>query len=79
MVAMFIPHLIIMTLSGSGKEKLFKLRKLSLSKQDLNECMEITPHTPLWVMVMVYVRIKSLLNAASITAAHIRVSVAQEL
>ncbi|GKA81673.1 hypothetical protein Tco_0788365 [Tanacetum coccineum] len=30
---MFIPHQIIMTLSGSGKEKLFKLRKLSLSKQ----------------------------------------------
>ncbi|GKA50516.1 hypothetical protein Tco_0743589 [Tanacetum coccineum] len=29
----FIPHLIIMTLSGSGKEKLVKLRKLSLSKQ----------------------------------------------
>ncbi|GJZ14625.1 hypothetical protein Tco_0550302 [Tanacetum coccineum] len=32
-VAMFIPHLITMTLSGSGKEKLFKLRKLSLLKQ----------------------------------------------
>ncbi|GJV24095.1 hypothetical protein Tco_1376790 [Tanacetum coccineum] len=32
-VAMFIPHLIIMTLSGSGKERLFKLRKLSPSKQ----------------------------------------------
>ncbi|GJW99935.1 hypothetical protein Tco_0183849 [Tanacetum coccineum] len=32
-VVMFIPHQIIMTLSGSGKEKLFKLRKLSLSKQ----------------------------------------------
>ncbi|GJW72405.1 hypothetical protein Tco_0129322 [Tanacetum coccineum] len=32
-VAMFIPHLITMTLSGLGKEKLFKLRKLSLSKQ----------------------------------------------
>ncbi|GKB96312.1 hypothetical protein Tco_0982449 [Tanacetum coccineum] len=32
-VAIFIPHLITMTLSGSGKEKLFKLRKLSLSKQ----------------------------------------------
>ncbi|GJR20710.1 hypothetical protein Tco_0969237 [Tanacetum coccineum] len=31
--AMFIPHLITMTFSGSGKEKLFKLRKLSLSKQ----------------------------------------------
>ncbi|GJU09130.1 hypothetical protein Tco_1125560 [Tanacetum coccineum] len=35
MVAMFIPHLITMTLSGSRKEKLFKLRKLSLSKQGL--------------------------------------------
>ncbi|GKD63353.1 hypothetical protein Tco_1305461, partial [Tanacetum coccineum] len=32
-VAMFIPHLITVTFSGSGKEKLFKLRKLSLSKQ----------------------------------------------
>ncbi|GJV26379.1 hypothetical protein Tco_1379074 [Tanacetum coccineum] len=32
-VAMFIPHLITMTLNGSVKEKLFKLRKLSLSKQ----------------------------------------------
>ncbi|GKB40746.1 hypothetical protein Tco_0885688 [Tanacetum coccineum] len=32
-VAMFIPHLITMTLSSSGKEKLFKLKKLSLSKQ----------------------------------------------
>ncbi|GKE53287.1 hypothetical protein Tco_1488443, partial [Tanacetum coccineum] len=32
-VAMFISHLITMTMSGSGKEKLFKLRKLSLSKQ----------------------------------------------
>nr|GEV00913.1 retrovirus-related Pol polyprotein from transposon TNT 1-94 [Tanacetum cinerariifolium] len=34
-VAMLISHLIIMTLSGSKKEKLFKLRKLSLSKQDI--------------------------------------------
>ncbi|GKA60243.1 hypothetical protein Tco_0759650 [Tanacetum coccineum] len=33
MVAVFIPHLITMTLSDLGKEKLFKLRKLSLSKQ----------------------------------------------
>ncbi|GJY48064.1 hypothetical protein Tco_0438020 [Tanacetum coccineum] len=32
-VAMFIPYLITITLSGSGKEKLFKLRKLSLLKQ----------------------------------------------
>ncbi|GJR19117.1 retrovirus-related pol polyprotein from transposon TNT 1-94 [Tanacetum coccineum] len=32
-VAMFIPQLIIMTLNGLGKEKLFKLRKLRLSKQ----------------------------------------------
>nr|GEY30563.1 hypothetical protein [Tanacetum cinerariifolium] len=32
-VAMFIPHLITITLSGSEKKKLFKLRKLSLSKQ----------------------------------------------
>ncbi|GKB64525.1 retrovirus-related pol polyprotein from transposon TNT 1-94 [Tanacetum coccineum] len=32
-VAMFIPHLITMTLSGLGKEKLFKLGKLILSKQ----------------------------------------------
>ncbi|GJS31363.1 retrovirus-related pol polyprotein from transposon TNT 1-94 [Tanacetum coccineum] len=31
--AMFIPHQITMTLSGLGKEKLFKLRMLSLSKQ----------------------------------------------
>ncbi|GKC56136.1 hypothetical protein Tco_1083734 [Tanacetum coccineum] len=33
-VAMFIPHQITMTLSGLGKEKLFKLRMLSLSKQE---------------------------------------------
>nr|GEW38324.1 hypothetical protein [Tanacetum cinerariifolium] len=32
-VAMFIPHLITMTLSGSGKGKLFKLRKTNLSNQ----------------------------------------------
>nr|GEV45793.1 integrase, catalytic region, zinc finger, CCHC-type, peptidase aspartic, catalytic [Tanacetum cinerariifolium] len=51
-VATFIPYLITTTLSGSEKEKLFKLRKLSLTKQDLKECMEITPHTPLKVMDM---------------------------
>ncbi|GJT35428.1 hypothetical protein Tco_0925847 [Tanacetum coccineum] len=33
-VAMFIPHLITMTLCGLRKEKFFKLRKLSLSKQN---------------------------------------------
>ncbi|GJS50190.1 hypothetical protein Tco_0600311 [Tanacetum coccineum] len=43
-VAILIPHLITMTLSGSGKEKLFKLRKLSLSKQDIEFHLILTQY-----------------------------------
>nr|GEX37742.1 hypothetical protein [Tanacetum cinerariifolium] len=43
-VAMFIPHLITMTLSGLRKGKFFKLRKLSLSKQTDHHQFETDDH-----------------------------------
>ncbi|GJU42341.1 retrovirus-related pol polyprotein from transposon TNT 1-94 [Tanacetum coccineum] len=40
-VAMFIPHQITMTLSGLGKEKLFKQKMLSLSRQiEMNQVLQ---------------------------------------
>nr|GEV67912.1 hypothetical protein [Tanacetum cinerariifolium] len=48
-VAMFIPHQITMTLSGSGKENFFKLRKLSHSKQ--SEVTEQSHMSHSWIFM----------------------------